>query len=278
MNRPERRAILCVGAPGTGKTVLLRRITDTMIRQSGYDGIIVLDRTEEWSTELERHAGDLEQQLELLQEDEERVRRAVAVCGQAGVAARWYDGPIVRSAAEYRQVCELLAVEQNVFPPVIPRRTIFRCGRDPSAYGEAIRIAVDQGHCVVVFAEAPDWFTSYERDWVFDAIPGRPDVRLSQLYSQGRAHLPNARGEPCPIHIVCDSQALALVHWKVRQFSNVVLVSQIEGGESYACLKREFGDGTDKHVDAVRALQPRQWLAVRGRMPELAPFRGGGRR
>lgn len=278
MNRPERRAILVVGAPGSGKTVLHRRITDAIMVHDGFDGVFVLDRSGEWSCDLEPYIGDLEQQLELLEDDELGVQRAVRVCGREGLAARKYDGPIVRSAAEFAQLCELLAVELHTSEHIIPRRTIWRCGRDTAAYGDALRIACDQGNLMVVFSESPDWFTSYERDWVFDAIPGRPDVKLSQLYSQGRAHIVNARGVPCPIHILCDSQSLAMVHWKVRQFSNVVVVSHLEGGESYACLRREFGDGTNKQERAVRALQPREWLAVRGRMPELGPFRGGGRR
>ena len=33
MNRPDRRAILCIGVPGSGKTAMTLRITDAMIRQ-----------------------------------------------------------------------------------------------------------------------------------------------------------------------------------------------------------------------------------------------------
>jgi hypothetical protein len=128
-----------------------------------------------------------------------------------------------------------------------------------------------------VFSESPDWFSSYERDWPFNSIPGRPDVALSQLYSQGRAHIPNASGTPCRIHILCDSQDLMMVHWKIRKFSTDVIVSRLEGGESFACVKREFGDGSDTLVERVRALGDHQWTALRGRVPELAPFRGGGR-
>lgn len=277
MNRPARRSILAVGVPGTGKTALHVRITDAAILRPGYDGVFVLDRNEEWSASLDRYVGDLEAQLEALDEDEARVREAVKARGWDGYEVRQLDGPIVRSAEEYKDCCALLATMRRSSSPLLtPRRTIWRCGRDPKLYGEALREAVDQGHMWLVFSESPDWFTNYERDWPFDAIPGR-DVRLSQLYSQGRAHIKNRHGEPCPIHILTDSQDLAMVHWKVRKFSSIVLMSRIEGGESYATLRREFGDGTDSLANRVRRLKPHEWIAVRGEMPELAPYSRGGR-
>jgi len=278
MNRPARRAILAVGVPGSGKTTLHKRITDCVILHPGYDSVFVLDRNEEWGGRLERHVGDLEAQLELLEEDEARVRGAVRAHGRIGLAARELDGPLIRNLAEYAEFCGLLASERKSDKPaMVPRRVIWRCGRDTTAYGDPLREACDQGNVMIVFSESPDWFTSYERDWPLDQVPGRPDVKLSQLYSQGRAHIRNRYGEPCAVHILCDAQSLAMVHWKVRQFSSTVLCSRVEGGESYRAISREFGDGTEELVRRVRALEPRQWIAIRGELPELAPFRGGGR-
>lgn len=279
MNRPKRRSILAVGVPEAGKTVLHKRITDIVILQPGYDGVLVFDRNGEWSTGLEPHIGDLEAQLDILEEDEARVERAVSMCGRAGLETRIHDGPIVTSVAEFEEYTRLLALEHHAATEtVIPRRTIVRCGRDVAAYGDFLRVSCDQGHMFVVFSESPDWFTSYERDWPFDNIPGRPDVTLSQIYSQGRSHIPNKRGEPCPMHILTDSQDFMMVHWKVRKFSRTVLVGRVEGGDSYAFIRKEYGDGTKELVRRVRALELHEWIAVRGTMPELAPYRGGGRR
>ncbi len=278
MNRPDRRTILAVGVPGTGKTVLIMRITDAMLERDGYDSIFVLDRKEEWSEQLEPLVGDLEAQLEELEEDEARVEAAKRQRGWEGLAVRKHHGPLIRSADEYDAYCRLLALERRAeVPTLVPRRVIWRCGWDVNAYGVALAAACNQGNVAIVFCEAPDWFTSHEAQWPLANIPGRPDVSLAQLYSQGRAHIKNAAGAKCRIHLICDSQDLAMVHWKPRKFSETVLLSRIEGGESYAVIRREFGDGTDDIVNRVRAISDHEWLAVRGTMPELGPYRGGGR-
>lgn len=279
MNRPDRRAILCIGIPGSGKTAMTLRITDDMVLRPGFDSVFVLDRLEQFSTGLNRHIGDLEAQLEELEDDEARVLAATGTRGlEAGMAARRHDGPIVRNLAEYAQYGALLAAERRAkVETLVPRRVIWRCGPSPAAYGEAIAEACNQGNVAIVACESRGWWPNFRHEWPLHELPGRPDVTLEHLLTMGRASIRNRHGEWCPVHLVLDAQDFGMLHWMVRKFCLTVLCSRLEGGESYAIISKEFGDGTGELVKRVRELGDHEWIAVRGEMPRIAPFRGGGR-
>jgi hypothetical protein len=279
MNRPHRRTIFLVGRPGCGKTATSLRITDRMIMHPGFDSVFVLDPLEQHSVGLNASIGDLEEQLDLLEEDEERVRRAILKQGSSGIAARKHDGPIVRSVEEYDEFCALFAAEtKSTHPTAIPRRVVWRCGPQPENYGPAIAEACDQGHVVLQLCESKLWYPPYQAKWPIHELPGRPDVTMEHLITMGRASIRNRDGEWCPVHMILDAQSFMMVHWEVRQNVDTVMVSQIRGNASYAVLNREFGDGTGELAERIRKLERYEWIAACGELPELAPYRGGGRR
>jgi hypothetical protein len=279
MNRPDRQMILAVGVPGTGKTVITDRIADAMILHAGYDSIFVLDPLEQRSTALERYIGDLEQQIELLEEDEERVRRAWTSGGRvAGMKARTLDGPLLRTVAEYSEYCELFARErESKLPRLIPPRVIWRCGPSGAAYAPAIAEACDVGNVVLVMSESRLWYPNHRYQWPINDIPGRSDLTMEHLITMGRAHIRNRAGDRCALHMVLDAQDFMMLHNYVRKNCEVVLCGRLEGGESFRIVQAEFGDGSKGLVERVRKLENHEWIAVRGEMPEIGPYRGGGR-
>lgn len=280
MNRPDRKSILCIGLPGSGKTALTLRITDWFVDcEPGIDSTFVLDIVEQFSTGLDAHVGDLEAQLELLEADDERVRAIARSRGlEAAQKARTLDGPICRNIMEFARYCGLLAeARESKEPRLLPRRVIWRCGPKPEAYGFVFAEACNIGNVAIVACESKHWWPPFKDKWPIKEIPGRPDVTLEALITMGRAHIRNRHGHYCPVHLVLDAQMFALLHWEVRQSTLTVLCSRLEGGEAYATINREFGDGTGDLAGQIRQLEPHEWLAVRGRMPQLAPFRGGGR-
>lgn len=269
MNRPDRRSILCIGIPGSGKTVMTLRICDAMLRHPGYDSVFVLDRLEQHSVALNRHLGDLDEQLDLLEQDRAAQNRGML---------RTYDGPLIQSMNEYYEFCGMLArARDSKAPRIVPERVIWRCGPNAANYAEPIAEACNQGNVVLVLCETRGWFSNYQHDWPIAELPGRPDVTMEHLLTMGRAHIRNRHGEYCAVHMIYDAQDFGMLHWMVRRFTQTVLCSRLEGGESYRIVGAEFGDGTGELVQKVRALRPHQWIAVRGEMPEVAPFRGGGR-
>ena len=259
--RMGRQSLLCIGEPGAGKTTLERRITDAFMRRASIDSVFVLDRQEEWSIGIEEL--ELEEQLAELERDEDRkVRR--------------HDGPIVHSVEEYHELCRLYAelLEDDQVERV-PERVIWRCGDDPARYVGALREAVDQGNVMVVFAEGAEWFPNYLSKWPIDKI--RDDVTLAGLWRRGRAHIRNRDGARCRFHIVVDTQYPMQVHWYVRDYSETVLCSALEGADSLDFVRRNYGKDGKALAARVQGLEKHQWIAVRGEMPELAAFRGGGR-
>jgi hypothetical protein len=277
--RPDRKIILCIGVPGTGKTTMTDRICDAMMMHAGYDSIFVLDPLEQRSVGLNRHIGDLEEQLELLEDDEERVRAAASSGGlRAGMAARRWDGPILRTVAEYSEYCGLLAAaRESKLGRVVPPRVIWRCGPNPAAYAPAIAEACNQGNTVLVLSESRLWYRNFRSEWPINEIPGREDLTMEHLLTMGRAHIRDRHGVYCPVHLVLDAQDFMMLHNMVRKFTTTVLCSRLEGGEAFKIIQAEFGDGTKALVEKVRKLKNHEWIAVRGEMPELGPFRGGGR-
>jgi len=277
--RLGRQSLLIIGMPGTGKTTLERRLTDVYMTKASIDSVFVLDTKGEWSTGLERCEHDLEQQLELLEQDDERAR--------AG-KLREYDGPIVHSSAEYHEFCQLLAEErESEHDELVPPRVIWRQGKHPHTYGDGLREGVDQGHVMFVFCEGAKWFPPYWRDWPWGPIRG--DVTMPDLLAEGRAHIPDRNGKPCRIHVMVDTQVLQQVHWQVRSFCEIVIAGPIEGGDTLSIIKKEFGRGGrgKELAQEVQQVEWHDWVVLRnipaervgrGRvMPPLAPFRGGGR-
>lgn len=279
MNRPERQLILAIGVPGTGKTVLTDRIADAMLLHRGYDSIFVADPLEQRSVELERHLGDLEQQLELLVDDELRIAEVGKRQGrEAGLRARRLDGPLVRSLEEYSTCCALAGeLHGREGRSVIPSRVIWRCGPDPAAYAPMIAEACDQGNIVLVLSESRLWYPNFRHQWPINEIPGRDDLTMEHLLTLGRAHIRNRSGERCAVHMILDSQDFMMLSPLVRKHCRTVLCGRLEGGEAFEIIRREFGDGTGELVRRVRELHDHEWIAVRGTMPELGPYRGGGR-
>jgi len=225
------------------------------MRQRYFGPIFVFDRMCEWSVGLE--GMDLEEQICECDRNQKNIMPHI-------------DGPIVSSRKEFEALARLsAAVHQSQHSTEVPRRVIWRCGRNPENYADPISLALLMGDCTLVLAESPDWFPSYRRDWPISAIRGYPDLTLGHLWTQGRAHIANAYGEKRPIHLILDSQAPQLVHWQVRSMATHVLVSRVEGGDAYSVLRREFGDGTDDLVNAVRAARQFEWIQAR-------PWRGAG--
>lgn len=283
MNRPARQMITVVGVPGTGKTVMTDRIADAMIMHPGYDSVFVFDPLEQRSVPLERNIGDLQAQIEYLEEDEARVREATSRGGRkAGMAARKLDGPLVRTLAEYEEVCRLFAVERkSKLPSLIPPRVIWRCGPYGAAYAPAIAEACNTGNIVLVMSESRLWFPNYRHDWPIDEIPGRDDITMEHLITMGRAHIKNRAGDRCALHMILDAQDFMMLSNLVRKNSDTVICGRLEGGEAFDIIRREFGDGTKTLVERVRKLKDHEWITVRshppGSTPELGPYRGGGR-
>lgn len=293
------RSTLLIGLPGTGKTTMEVRITDMYIRNPGVRCVHVFDTVEQWSPLLQEHLGDLEAQLELLVEDELRVHQAIRKHGfEKGSTVRKYDGPLIRDRVEFNEYCQLLAEEwrdndelQDVWgePPAddelgtYPRRVIWRCGEPPVNYAAsgALTEFINCGWAVGCFSESPDWFPPYKTKWPVMEIPERPDVRLEQLFTKGRAHIKDRHGERTGVSMVFDTQDLSAIHWNARQIAtsskSAVLCSQVIGNDTYQLLDRTYGQGDHDISKTVRELKPREWRAIWGTMPKLAPFRGGGR-
>jgi len=280
MNRPKRRLILIIGVPDSGKTALALRITDAMIATPGYDSVFVLDVGEQHSVLLNPFIGDLQSQIEYLEEDEARIGRAASSGGlQAGMAARTLDGPLIRNLTEFDEYCRLFAAERKSDKPsLIPPRVIWRCGPRSEDYAPPIAEACNIGNVAIVPCESRRWWPPFKHQWPFMEIPGRDDVTMESLITEGRSHVRNRHGDHCPVHLVLDAQSFGLLHWEVRQNVRTVICGRLEGGEAYSIIRKEFGDGTGELVSRVRKLKMKEWIAVRGEMPELAPYRGGGRR
>lgn len=273
MQRPKRKIWFFVGMPGTGKTAAELRLTDSLVKGSGWDSIFVADVLEQHSPRLERHIGDLEQQVELLLDDEERVRRH-------GIAARQYDGPIVTSLLEYRDLCRLYAAEVDPkgAPSLVPPRVIWRCGDKAEDYAPMIAEGCNQGWVVLQLCETWRWYPPHFGAWPMHEVPGRPDVYMERLITEGRIGIKNRDGERCGIGMIVEAQMFeGQVSTFIRRNANVVFVSQLRGKESYDVITREFGDGTRALEERIRKLEPYQWITVFGDMPKLAPYRDNGR-
>jgi len=270
MRRGKRELILVLGTPDSGKTVLMVRITDWLVQhRDSLDSIFVMDRTEEWSVGLEPYEFDLEAQLELLEADDAAARRG---------EPRDYMGPLVHSVDEFHTFCELLGQANDLDAPKVPRRVVWRMGDLCESYRPGMAEAVAQGNVMIVLPEGPRWFPSIgKHEWpVMEITEG---VTLEQVYSEGRAHIKNRDGKRCAISVLTESQFLQQVHWIVRNYSRTVVCSQIEGADTADLIRRNFGKaGRGKELlEEVQKLEPREWIAIRGEMPELAEFRGGGR-
>jgi hypothetical protein len=279
MNRPDRKIWFFVGRPHTGKTVAELRLTDELIMKPGWDSIFVADVLSQHSTDLNPYIGDLEQQLELLLEDDDRVRKAVIACGHEGLAARRYDGPIVRNLEEYQIFCQLYAAEVGSgAASLVPPRVIWRCGKDATDFAPMICEACNQGWVILQFCETWRWYPPSFWNWPLHEIPGRSDVAMELLITEGRVGIQNRRGEWCGIGMIVEAQRFkGQVSPFIRENADVVLCSQLRGKESFDTITREFGDGTRELEERIRRLGKYEWIAVSGEMPKLAPYRGGGR-
>lgn len=280
MRRPKRKIWFFVGMPGMGKTVAELRLTDMLVKKSGWDSIFVADVLEQHSPRLEPYIGDIEQQVEKLLEDDERVRLAVQNRGIGGLADRLYDGPIVTNLREYRDLCRLYAdaVDPGGTPSLVPARVIWRLGYKAADYAPMIVEACNQGWVVIQLCETWRWYPPNFGEWPLHELPGRPDVAMELLITEGRIGIKNRDGERCGIGMIVEAQMfVGQVSTFIRRNANVVLVSQLRGKESYDIITREFGDGTRALEDKIRALPPYKWIAVAGDMPELAPYRDNGR-
>ena len=278
-DRPDRQTILVIGVPGSGKTAEATQITDEMILEDGIDTVYALDTLEQLSVGLEPYIGDLEQQLEILMDDEQRVNSIWRDRGrEEGLRARQHDGPLIRTTAEYSEYCELFAAAQKSKKPLLaPPRVIWRCGPLGASYGPAIAEACDQGHTALFMPETRLWYPNFRHEWPINEIPGRPDLTMEHLITMGRAHIRNRHGQRTKIHLVLEAQSFMMLHNYVRNNCEIVICGRLEGGEAFDIVRREFGDGTRELVDRVRKLENHEWIAVRGKMPPVGPYRGGGR-
>lgn len=236
MRRGNRITAFIIGEPGSGKTTVERRWTDWLVsNRPSIDSIFVLDSLAE---------------------------------------PVWDDaGPIVTSARDYHNVCAESGRAVNLLgPPLVPRRVVWRCGHSPIGYIPALREACDQGHVLLVFTEAAQWFQPGGKgQWPVYQV--REDVSLEEILRLGRAHIRNRDGERSWIGYMADTQYPWDCHRLMRDVSTTVLCSKIEGERTLQWVRGNFGTDGKELVHRVQSLERHQWIALRGDMPTLAPLR-----